>query len=157
MNLTKGLLAVTALLMASVAWAAIESYQFDNPADEERYKDLIAELRCLVCQNQNLADSNAELAQDLRRETYEMIKRGDTDEQITTFMVNRYGDFVLYKPPFKASTAFLWVGPFLILAGGLIVLMLVIRKRRTTTADVETGERDRARALLDDSDDKSSS
>ncbi|MGB1111433.1 MAG: cytochrome c-type biogenesis protein [Gammaproteobacteria bacterium] len=142
-------LALLALLFSVFAQAAIETYDFSNSADEERYKDLIAELRCLVCQNQNLADSNAELAQDLRREVYEMIARGDTDEQITAFMVQRYGDFVLYRPPFKTSTAFLWVGPFIILLAGLGILYMVVRKRKAA-AVVADGELNRARSLLDD-------
>ncbi|MGD2083564.1 MAG: cytochrome c-type biogenesis protein CcmH, partial [Chromatiales bacterium] len=116
------------MLAAAPALAAIgEIYDFDTPAQEERYTRLIGELRCLVCQNQNLAASNAELAQDLRRKTYDMVMAGKSNEEIVSYMVQRYGDFVLYRPPFKATTAMLWVGPFVILAGGVVVLLTIIR------------------------------
>ncbi len=107
----------------------VEPRGFDDPAYEARYKRLIAELRCLVCQNQNLADSNAELAKDLRSETHSMIKAGKTDEEIVTFMVNRYGDFVLYRPPVKSTTFLLWFGPLMLAALGAIILLIQIRRR----------------------------
>jgi cytochrome c-type biogenesis protein CcmH len=130
------------LALGLPAQATIETYTFETPAQEQRYKDLIDELRCLVCQNQNLADSDAELAQDLRRKTYEMIKAGKGDGEILDFMVERYGDFVLYRPPLKAATVALWVGPFLILAVGIGVLIRVITRRRN-----ELPETDDAAAL----------
>jgi cytochrome c-type biogenesis protein CcmH len=99
----------------------------------------------------NLADSNAELAQDLRQEVYEMIQNGATDQEIISFMVARYGDFVLYRPPFKATTAFLWVGPFIILVVGVVILLLVVRKRRQTArVELDETEQARARQLLND-------
>jgi len=101
------------LCLPLLAYANIEAYRFDDPDKEARYRVLIAELRCLVCQNQNLADSNAELAQDLRRQTYEMVQKGSSSEEVITYMVQRYGDFVLYRPPFRPSTALLWAGPAL--------------------------------------------
>ena len=123
----------------------------ENPAVEDRLKKLAVELRCLVCQNQNLADSNAELAQDLRQEVYEMIQSGATDQEIVSFMVARYGDFVLYRPPFKATTAFLWIGPFIILIAGFVILLVVIRKRRQTSAvELDETAQARARQLLND-------
>ena len=100
-----------------------------DPVLEARMTRIAAELRCLVCQNQTIADSNADLAQDLRRQVREMIQRGQTDAQIIEFMTARYGDFVLYRPPLKASTALLWFGPALLLVGGLAVLLLVLRRR----------------------------
>ena len=100
-----------------------------DPVLEGRMTRIAAELRCLVCQNQTIADSNADLAQDLRRQVREMIQRGQTDAQIIEFMTARYGDFVLYRPPLKASTALLWFGPALLLVGGLAVLLLVLRRR----------------------------
>ena len=106
------------LSVLDVQAGVVEPRGFDEPADEARYKRLIAELRCLVCQNQNLADSNAELATDLRNETYSMVKAGKTDEEIVTFMVNRYGDFVLYRPPVKSTTFVLWFGPLILAALG---------------------------------------
>ena len=127
----------------------MEVHKFDNPEQEEQYKRLVTELRCLVCQNQNLADSNADLAKDLREEVYEMIQNGATDQEIINFMVARYGDFVLYRPPFKATTAFLWVGPFIILLGGFVILLVFIRKRRqATTVELDESAQARARQLL---------
>jgi len=108
--------------------AAIEAYQFDSPQMEADYNKLIAELRCLVCQNQNLAGSDADLARDLRRETYEMLREGKSPEQVVEFMVARYGDFVLYRPQFKSTTYLLWLGPFLLMVGVLYLLVRRLRK-----------------------------
>jgi len=126
------------LLLTASVQAKVESVVFATPAQEQRYRALISELRCLVCQNQTIADSNADLAKDLRRQIREMIERGDSDQAIIEFMVARYGDFVLYRPPFKAMTALLWLGPFLFLVGGLIVMITVIRKRSRSTAPAPT-------------------
>lgn len=129
--------------------ASIESYRFDDPLKEARYKELIAELRCLVCQNQNLADSNAELARDLRLQTYEMVQRGASNEEVILFMVQRYGDFVLYRPPLKSSTALLWIGPFILLATGVALLIAIIRRRARSPAPVMTqAEQIKAEQLL---------
>jgi cytochrome c-type biogenesis protein CcmH len=111
--------------------------------DQARILRLSEKLRCLVCQNQSLADSNAELATDLRRELREQVQAGRSDEQILDFMVQRYGDFVLYQPPFKASTVFLWVGPFALLAFALVVLLRMQRRRGSLPEDAEPGEDDR--------------
>ena len=129
--------------------ARFEVHQFDNPQQEARYKRLIGELRCLVCQNQNLADSNAELAQDLRNKTYEMIRAGKSDSEIIDYMVARYGEFVLYRPAFNQKTVLLWIGPFLILLVGIVVLVRFIRRQRTETVAVTTHDHERARELLD--------
>ncbi len=112
------------------AHAAIEAYTFDDPAKESAYKELIEELRCLVCQNQNLAASDADLAKDLRQQTYDMLHEGKDRDQIVDYMVNRYGDFVMYKPPFKSSTMLLWLGPFVLLLFVLVMVMLKIKKTR---------------------------
>jgi cytochrome c-type biogenesis protein CcmH len=129
--------------------ARIEVHTFDNPEQQALYKQLIEELRCLVCQNQNLADSNAELALDLRQQTYEMIKSGANREEIVTYMVQRYGDFVLYRPPFNTSTALLWIGPFVILGIGVAVLIGFIRRRsREQTQDLSSDDHQRAERLL---------
>jgi len=139
-----------ALLLTSPLFAAIETYQFDDPAKEARYKHLIAELRCLVCQNQNLADSNAELAQDLRHQTYEMVSQGKSNEEVIAFMVQRYGDFVLYRPPMKGSTLLLWIGPFVILAIGVGVLLRIVRRRgREQAPTLSPEEHARASRLLE--------
>lgn len=110
-------------------WAKVEVLKFDNVEQEQRYHALIKELRCLVCQNQNLAESNADLAKDLRDKTYQMVVAGSSDSEIIDYMVDRYGDFVLYRPPIKVSTIVLWAGPFIILLIGLFVMARVIRNR----------------------------
>jgi len=139
------------LLWSTCVMAGVEVHKFENPEQEQQYKRLVTELRCLVCQNQNLADSNAELAQDLRQEVYEMIQNGATDQEIISFMVARYGDFVLYRPPFKTTTAFLWIGPFIILVAGFVILLLFIRKRRHSVAlELDESQQARARQLLND-------
>lgn len=127
------LLLVLGCLIAPVR-AAIEAYEFDTPEMEADYNQLVDELRCLVCQNQNLAGSDADLAQDLRRETYEMLQQGKSRQQVVDFMVARYGDFVLYRPQFKSSTYLLWLGPFALL---VLVLVIVTRRLRTAAKPVE--------------------
>ena len=106
-----------------------------DPVLEARMLRIAAELRCLVCQNQTIADSHADLAQDLRRQVREMLLRGDSDQQIIDYMTARYGDFVLYRPPLKASTALLWFGPALLLLGGFAALVIVLRRRSRMSAD----------------------
>ena len=102
---------------------------FEDPKMQARYERLTNELRCLVCQNQTIADSNAELAQDLRKQTRDMLANGATDAEIKSFMTDRYGDFVLYKPPVKATTLLLWLAPGLLLLGGLFVTVRIILRR----------------------------
>ncbi len=135
------------------AQAVIEVYEFDSPEKEADYKRLIDELRCLVCQNQNLKDSDADLAQDLRRETYEMLQEGKSRQEVVDFMVARYGDFVLYRPQFKSSTYLLWLGPFLLL---VIVLIFFVRRMRAAAGPPELDESTlaQARDLLEGQDDK---
>jgi len=110
---------------------------------EARLRLLEEKLRCLVCQNQSLADSPAGLADDLRRTLREQVKSGRSDQEILDFMVARYGDFVLYKPPFKATTALLWVGPFVLLALALVTLAAMARRRRNATAEPDLGAEER--------------
>ncbi len=100
-----------------------------DAVDEARVQRITAELRCLVCQNQTVADSTSDLANDLRREVRAMLARGASDQAVIDFMTARYGDFVLYRPPVKATTVLLWVGPALLLVGGLLTLVLVLRRR----------------------------
>ena len=123
------------LLLASIASAKEAVPASADPVLEARMLRIAAELRCLVCQNQTIADSHADLAQDLRRQVREMLARGDSDQQITDYMTARYGDFVLYRPPLKATTAVLWFGPGLLLVGGLVTLVLVLRRRNRMSAD----------------------
>jgi cytochrome c-type biogenesis protein CcmH len=106
----------------------------DNPAVERHMLELSAELRCLQCQNQNLADSNAPLAVDLRQQIREMLTRGDSDDKIREYLVARYGDFVLYRPPVKAKTWVLWFGPGVLLVGGVLAMILAVRRRREKLA-----------------------
>ena len=120
------------LFLALPVYAGIEINTFESPQQEADYNELVDELRCLVCQNQNLADSNAELAVDLRNEVLKMITEGSSKKEILDFMVTRYGDFVLYKPPVQNNTAVLWIGPFVILAIGLLVAFIFVRRHRPT-------------------------
>ena len=110
--------------------SAIEPYDFQTDVEEIRFKALAAELRCTVCQNQSLADSDAPLAQDLRRELFLMIRDNRSDQEIRNFMVERYGEFVLYRPPLASHTFLLWGGPIILLLIGLIASVVVIRQRR---------------------------
>jgi cytochrome c-type biogenesis protein CcmH len=140
------------LLLIPAATFAQEAHPLgENPAVEARLKTLAVELRCLVCQNQTLADSNAPLAEDLRREVRAMIAKNMTDEQIIEFLVARYGDFVRYRPPVKPTTILLWVGPFLLLAIGATVLTISLRRRAQKTEEpaLSPEERDQAARLLE--------
>jgi len=132
--------AALAVLLAccvlSAAWAFDSEVAFQDPAQQARYERLNRELRCLQCQNQTIADSTAPLAADLRREVREMIKAGHTDAQIRQFMLERYGDFVLYRPRMSAANFLLWAAPALLLVIGALVAVRFIR-RRTAEADVD--------------------
>jgi len=139
MNLKNLLSALLLSLLASAATAA-DPLVFNDPAMEIRYNDLTAELRCAVCQNQSLADSDAELAQDLRKEIYDMMMAGQDNEQIKTFMVNRYGDFVLYRPAMEGNTLLLWLMPGILLFIGAIAVFFTVRNRKhQLTADRQKG------------------
>jgi cytochrome c-type biogenesis protein CcmH len=107
----------------------------EDPVLEARMLRIATELRCLVCQNQTIADSHAELAVDLRNQVKEMLKRGDSDQMIIDYMTARYGDFVLYRPPLKGTTYILWFGPGLLLLGGIASLVLVLRRRSRLAPD----------------------
>lgn len=109
---------------------ALDPRQLSDPKQQEAYETLISELRCLVCQNQTIADSNADLAADLRRQVHEMLEQGKSREEIVQFMTDRYGDFVLYKPPFKGKTSILWIAPAVFLLLGLITVFFIIRRRK---------------------------
>jgi cytochrome c-type biogenesis protein CcmH len=120
-----------------------------DPATAARAVKLAEKLRCLVCQNQTIADSNAELANDLRGQIREQIAAGKTDDEILAYMVQRYGDFVLYQPPFKETTILLWAGPALLVIGGGAVLIRNLRRRRVAETELSDDERERAQRLLD--------
>ncbi len=117
-----------------MAMADIESRQFNNPERQAVYESLTNELRCLVCQNQTIADSNAELAGDLRRQVYEMLEQGRSRDEIVQFMTERYGDFVLYNPPFKTKTLLLWLGPLVFLLAGIGTAAWVLRRKKRDMA-----------------------
>ena len=147
---------VTFILLAllSPAFAADTPVEFDDPAQRERYETLLEELRCLVCQNQSLADSHADLAQDLRDEVYTMVVAGKDKQAVTDFMTARYGDFVLYKPPIKITTLLLWFGPALLLLGAVIIVRRTTRARRASAAPLTAEQRAQARALLESNSDQ---
>ncbi len=128
------LLTTVALFLTGLA-AAAEPLIFADAEQEARYNVLTVELRCLVCQNQNLADSDAPLAQDLRKEIHKMLQAGRTDNEIKTFMVDRYGDFVLYKPPMQGNTLALWLMPAVLLLVGGLVVIIIVRKRTRMFAE----------------------
>ena len=129
-KLLRRLAALSLAVLASWAAAKEAPPAADDPAVEARMVRITSELRCLVCQNQTIADSHADLAVDLREQVREMIKRGDSDEQIRGYMTARYGDFVLYRPPVKGSTWLLWFGPGVLLVAGFAALVIVLRRRQ---------------------------
>lgn len=144
------ILLVIALAFLTVpVHAADTPVTFDSPVDEQRYEDLLEELRCLVCQNQSLSDSHAELAQDLRTEVYKMIVAGKENDAIVKFMVDRYGDFVLYKPPMKPTTWLLWFGPSLLIFIAFTVVVVAARRRRAANTPLTEEERLRIQKLID--------
>jgi cytochrome c-type biogenesis protein CcmH len=142
------------VLFAALAWLGAAGAReaapaAPDPALEARVMALAAELRCLVCQNQSLADSNAGLASDLRDQIRDKMRQGMSDREIVAFLVERYGDFVLYRPPLKATTVLLWFGPLLLLAAGLAVLFYrLVRRRPADAPRLAPADEERARALL---------
>lgn len=141
------ILSTLLLLFAFVVPAQAAEVLSPDPVVEARLAEVGSKLRCLVCQNQTIADSNADLAVDLRREIREQIAAGETDQQIIDYMVARYGDFVLYRPPFKTTTVLLWFGPALLLLLGVLVLRRALRARRLAQAgDAPLAPDDRRRA-----------
>ena len=135
-------------LVVMPSLADFDTYRFEHPEQEKRYRNLIDELRCVVCQGQTISGSNADVARNMRQKVYEQIVAGRTDEQITQYMVDRYSDFVLYDPPVKTRTLLLWGGPALFLLIGLLIGRQVIRgHRQDEEAPLDT---QRARRLLDE-------
>jgi len=141
---------VILLTLARAVWGGEAQPAVADPVLEERVTAVASELRCLVCQNQTLADSNAPLAVDLRNQIRERMREGASERDIIGFMVERYGDFVLYRPPWKATTWFLWLGPIALMIGGLAVLYYRLARRRREAAkpELSADERARAAALL---------
>lgn len=147
----KSLYATMMLLLAlSISsLASIDTYQFEDPEQEVLYRKLIKELRCTVCQNQDIGDSNADLAKDLRRKTYEMVSAGKDEAYILDYMSQRYGDFVLYRPRLQSNTLLLWVGPFIILIIAVFLLLRFIRRSATDEVPLSAEDRAAAEKLLE--------
>ncbi|MCG8023762.1 MAG: cytochrome c-type biogenesis protein CcmH [Candidatus Thiodiazotropha endolucinida] len=142
------------LALPAVQAATLADYSFDEPGKAEDFRDIIEEMRCLVCQNESLAGSNAELAIDLRNEIYEMMKSGQEKEDIINFMVARYGDFVLYSPPLKPTTYPIWFGPLVVfLVGGVVLFRILKRKSVARETELSTEEEQRLNRLLNQSND----
>ncbi|MCW9012149.1 MAG: cytochrome c-type biogenesis protein CcmH [Gammaproteobacteria bacterium] len=143
--------AVVLWALSFSAQAKIESMEFANEQMEEDYKVLIQELRCLVCQNQNLADSNAELAQDLRRQVVELLDKGSSRDEVVDYMIARYGDFVMYRPPLKITTVLLWFGPvvFFFIAG-YVVISFIRKQQQSADVGISEQQKQKAHSLLDD-------
>ena len=142
------------LTLTGAAQAAIDTYEFANDAERARFRELTQELRCPKCQNQDIADSNAPIATDLRREIYRMLGEGKSNQQIIDFMIDRYGDFVRYKPALTGKTSVLWFGPLALLLGGVVLIGVIVgRRRRVLQAEgagsLSSEERQRLAALLD--------
>ena len=138
------------LISFAVFTAAKEAQPNEDPQIAARMKNLTEQLRCLVCQNETLADSRADLAEDLRKEIREQMKQGKSDQEIIAFLTQRYGDFVLYKPPVKATTYLLWFGPFVLLIAGTLVLFRFLKRRREMIHEqpLTADERKRAEEIL---------
>ena len=130
--------AVLGLSMVGVAHAAIDTYEFAKDGDRERFRELTKELRCPKCQNQDIADSNAPIAADLRKQIYGQLQQGKSDGEIVDYMVARYGDFVRYKPPVNERTWLLWFGPGALLLFGVLVIGVIVLRRRRTAAKAQT-------------------
>jgi cytochrome c-type biogenesis protein CcmH len=137
-----------AFMLAPAYAGPVVTYKFASEEQEALFNKLSNELRCLVCQNQAIADSNAELARDLRDEIYNMLQQGKSEQEIVDFMVARYGDFVLYRPPMKPMTWLLWFGPAIaLIAGFFFVIRIVNQQKRAAAKEMSSEEMDRLKAL----------
>lgn len=154
MSMSRWFLLAGLLALATGAQAVIETYEFSQPGLEERYQELSAELRCPKCQNQNIADSNAPIAQDLRRLLHQQLEEGASDEEILDYMVARYGEFVRYRPRFSGTNLVLWFAPVLLLAAGALLLALTLRSRARGAAGggdhLSAEEEARLQAMLEE-------
>ncbi|MBK1694377.1 cytochrome C biogenesis protein [Chromatium weissei] len=153
-SLISKLVLMTVLLTGTLAFHSIQAYTleqftFDDPAQTEEFHNLIGELRCLVCQNESLAGSQAGVAQDLRKEIYRMMRDGKSRTEVIDFLVARYGDFVLYEPPLKPATYLLWFGPFILVGIGIVLLFRALqRKKAAPEQELTDAEQARLRQLL---------
>ena len=143
-----GLLICLTGLASPSAQAAIDTFEFNNAQQEQTFHELTKLLRCPKCQNQNIADSNAELAKDLRNKTYQLVKQGQTKEQVIAYMVARFGNFVRYDPPVTPATIFLWLGPLFFVIGGVFILVKQIRRQRVKQDELAPSEQQKLASLL---------
>lgn len=142
------LVGLALVVCALAAQAAIDTYEFETEAQRQRFYELSGELRCPKCQNQNIADSNAPIATDMRREVHRLLNEGQSDDQIVEFMVSRYGDFVRYRPGLTSQTLVLWFAPLLFVVIGIAVLLVLVRRRRnaaSTASDAHLSEDEQRR------------
>jgi cytochrome c-type biogenesis protein CcmH len=144
-----GALLAGALALGTAHAYTLEEFTFEDPARTDEFRTLIGELRCLVCQNESLAGSQAGVAQDLRKEVYRMMREGQSRQEVVDFLVARYGDFVLYEPPIKPSTYILWFGPFILVGvGGFLLFRTLQRKKAEPEEDLSEADRVRLQQLL---------
>lgn len=149
MNTLRMLIAAL-LLFPMAAAGVIEVHEFESAEQQQRFEELTSELRCPKCQNQNIAASDAPIAQDMRERVYQRIQAGDSDQEILQAMVERFGDFVHYRPPLTGSTVLLWFGPLFLAVVGLVVILVIVRRsRRADEPALSPDERARIEALLD--------
>ncbi len=149
--LLQWLLAMGCLVLPLQALSVIETYEFSDPALASRYQELSGELRCPKCQNQNIADSNAPIAQDLRKLLHQQLEQGASDEEILQYMVDRYGEFVRYRPRFAGATMLLWLAPGVLLLLGLLIVFLTLRDRKQpggSEGDLSDADQQRLRELM---------
>lgn len=130
-------------LLPNLAFAAVDTFEFTDEQQQQRYKRFIDDMRCPKCQNQNLSGSDSPIAMDLRKQLYTMVQNNKSDDEIVTYMVDRYGDFILYKPRLTVKTIFLWGAPILFLLIGLLVLVIMIKNRRTANGNQALSENER--------------
>jgi len=159
MRLINILLASWLLIVSGLA-LAIQDIELRNVEDEPRFNELSNVLRCMVCQNQSIADSNAELARDFRNQVKEKINAGQSNDEIVDYMVQRYGDYILYKPPFNVATALLWLGPFLLVIVGFVIIFRILKRQgRAQDEDAQdiadSKQQARLKAMLDNEEDQS--
>jgi cytochrome c-type biogenesis protein CcmH len=142
------------LFLALPVSASIDAYQFDSPAQEQRFRQLIDELRCPKCQNTNLSGSDAEVAKDLKNRTYQLMQQGKSDDEIRAYLVDRYGDFISYRPPLRTGTTLLWFGPALLLLLVAAILVWRVRHPAAAPAPLSEAERQKLAQLLADPNNK---
>lgn len=144
----KSLFLVFCVVLSAPSYSAIDSFEFENEQQQQLFHDLSKQLRCPKCQNQNILDSNSELAKDLRNKTYELVKNGQSEAQIVDYMVARFGNFVRYDPPMTPATIFLWLGPLLFILFAFYFLYVQIKKQNKEDESLGEHERDRLQKIL---------